>query len=437
MILPRLSQPQHAAHFRLQDLLVSLFLFVGVTALHMQQGQAVASTVLLQSYNWLFDFDASRYLGGWCLPGVNVSEHLYFNHVARHPLTVMLRPACLAIEPLFSSPAGALMAVTAALAGLMSALSYALAARCCPTVLDRLLIAAVASLSAQPLMLGIIPEMYGPAMLGVALSLLWLSGLPGRGEPTRLQWVITGVLNLGLTVTNAMLSLIASAVTAWGLLSFKTWVWREIAIWIWVGVGLLVSSLLLAWAYTPEHLEVAGHAVKSLWWAANMVSTEKAPLWKVAATFLVYDVVAPISSFYQLPAGENHPMLDFRAYTFTPAGWCASVLWLGLLTTSTAWAWQNTALRRPLAVAILWLAFNILLHTFWQYRASIYIYGAHSYPALVVIVALGHGQAVARSRTWAGSARVAWLGLALLLLLNNGERYRDLIAFLVNQTAAR
>jgi hypothetical protein len=130
-------------------------------------------------------------------------------------------------------------------------------------------------------------------------------------------------------------------------------------------------------------------------------------------------------------------MADFRSLAYTPAGWCASVLWLALLATSTVWAWQNASLRRPLTVAVLWLGFNILLHTVWQYRASVYIYGAHSYPALVVIATLGHGQAVTRSRAWAWSARTAWLGLALLLLLNNGERYRELIAFLVNQTAAR
>ncbi len=418
-----------------QDWLIGLLVFALVTWLQWLGGREVAATVLLQSYNWLFDFDASRYLGGWCLPGVNVSEHLYFDHVARHPLTVVLRPACLAIEPAFSSPKLALMALTAGLAGLMAALSFALAARCCRGLVDRLLITALASLSAQPLMLGIIPEMYGPAMLGIGLSLLWLSGLPGSGRPGPVRWVVAGVLNLGMTVTNAGLSLLASAVAAWGQMGLKIWLRREAGLWLVVIACLVLSALLLAWIYTPEHVAVAGHAAKSLWWAANMVRTETAPLWKVAATFVVYDVVAPVSSFYQLPAGEDHPMLDFRAFDFALAGWCAVALWLGLLASSVTLAWQEAHLRRPLAVAVLWLVFNILLHTFWQYRASIFIYGAHSFPALVVIAALGHSQAVARSQAWAWSARTAWLVLALLLLINNGERYRELIVFLVNQTA--
>ncbi len=431
----RQNHPQGTGLTGRQDLLIGTLVFALVTCLQWQGGREVAFTVLLQSYNWLFDFDASRYLGGWCLPGVNVSEHLYFNHVVRHPLTVVLRPVCLALEPAFSDPRLALMALTAGMAGLMAALSYALAARCCAQLVDRLLITAWASLSAQPLMLGIIPEMYSPAMLGIGLSLLWLSGLPGSTTPARWQWVITGVVNLGMTVTNAVLSVLASAVAAWGQTGLKTWLRREVLMWALVVVCTLLSALLLAWIYTPEHLGVAKDTAKSLWWAANMARGEPAPFWKVAATYIVYDVVAPISSFYPLPPPESHPMLDFRAFSFAAAGWCAAVLWLAMLAAAVASSWHARALRKPLLVAGLWLLFNVALHTAWQYRASVFIYGAHSFPALLVLLALGHGVIVARGPAWAAMWRLAGGVLLALLLVNNLDRYREGIQFLIAQTA--
>jgi hypothetical protein len=220
-------------------------------------------------------------------------------------------------------------------------------------------------------------------------------------------------------------------------MGLKAWLRREVGLWLLVLASLLLSALLLAWIYTPEHLGSAKNAAKSLWWAANMVRTDTAPLWKVAATYLVYDVVAPVSSFYQLPAGEDHPMLDFRAFNFAPAGWCAVVLWLAILAAAVASAWQDSSLRKPLAVAGLWLVFNVGLHTLWQYRASVYIYGAHSFPALLVVLALGHGAAVARGPARALTARVAGGALLALLLVNNLDRYQEVINFLSTQTATR
>lgn len=405
-----------------------------VAAFHFIHGSALAHSVLMQSFNWVFDFDSSRYVGGWCAPGAEVADQLEMSFTVRHPLSYAMRPLCLALHPLFRDAALALAALTALCAGACASLAYLIAARFCRAEFDRLLLALGFALSAQPLLLGVIPETYGFALAGIGLY-LWLICRPPVAQPlATAPAVLCLVLNLGITVTNAGLNLIAAAVLGWHRMGWRRWLRGEVRVWLIAG---LVVALLLGfsvWWFAPQLAATADAAPRRLWWAININRAEPATLARVATTYLIYDVVAPVMVFIDLPPPESHPMADFRLYRFGLSGTLAAPLWCAALAFGSCAVWRARQHRRLLLLALLWLLFNVLLHGYWQYRGSIYIYGAHTSFVLYLLAVLGYSGAVQGRRAWA--VRAGALALTVLVAINNLASYAAVMDFLLRQTPA-
>jgi hypothetical protein len=117
-------------------------------------------------------------------------------------------------------------------------------------------------------------------------------------------------------------------------------------------------------------------------------------------------------------------MLDFRAFSYGPLGLAACAAWAALLALGLLSVLQDD--RRRLWIACLaWFGFNLLLHWHWQYRGSVYLYGAHPHFALfaVALAALRPGLPTWRLQAGRG------LMLAFLLLAgaNNLNLYFDFI----------
>ncbi len=411
---------------------VGLAIGLAVAAFHWAHGMALTHSVLLQSFNWVFDFDSSRFVGGWCTAGADVARDMDLSFIARHALSLATRPACLALLPLAGSPELALMALTALCAGAAAALAYGLAAAFCAAEFDRVLLALGSAVSVHPLLLGIIPETYGFALMGIALH--WVLLAHGQADPLRPgAWArLSLFLNLGFTVTNAVLNVLSSAVLAWRRTSWKRWLVLETRSWLIAGGALALVLVATAALYTPVLLTQLDAAPKSVWWTVNINRGEPASLLMVVVTFVFFSFVAPVLSTLALPAPDLHAMLDFRAFQFSPAGWAALAMWMLAMAVGVRLAWRDAMLRRLLAVAGLWLLMNIALHAYWQYRGSIYLYGAHTSFALFAVLAMGYGCALQRYAV--GRVRLFAVLLLALTAINNGGAYVAMFHFLRQQT---
>ncbi len=400
-------------------------------AAHFFHGTALAHTVLLQSFNWVFDFDASRFVGGWCQAGADVARDMDLSFIARHALGLATRPVCLALLPLTGTPELALMALTALCAGLAAALAYGLAAAFCAAEFDRVLLALGYALSVHPLLLGLIPETYGFALMGIGLH--WVLLAHGKADP--LQPGVWGrvslFLNMGFTVTNAALNGLSSAVLAWRRVGWRPWLALEVRTWLVAGGALAAVLIASAALFTPELLTQLGAAPQRVWWTVNINRGEPASLLMVVVTFVLYSFVAPVLTVIDLPAPDLHPMLDFRRFQFSAVGWAALTLWTVALAVSVRLAWQSSAMRRLLGVAALWLLMNTVLHAYWQYRGSVYLYGAHTSFALFAVLAMGYGCALQRYS--AGRVRLFAALLVVLTAVNNTGIYVEMIRFLRQQ----
>ncbi len=414
---------------------MALAVALAVAAAHFFHGTALTHTVLMQSFNWVFDFDSSRFVGGWCTAGADVARDMDLSFVARHALSLATRPACLALLPLTGTSELALMALTALCAGAVAALAYGLAAAFCAAEFDRVLLALGCALSVHPLLLGVIPETYGFALMGIALH--WVLLAHGKADPLQPGAPSRASLffNLGFTLTNGALNLLSSAVLAWQRVGWRRWLALEARTWLIAGAALGAVLLASAALLAPELLATMGGAPQKVWWTVNINRGEPASLLMVVATFVLYSFVAPVLTVINLPAPDLHPMLDFRAFQFTPVGWAALALWAAAMAVSVRLAWRDAVPRRLLCVAGLWLLMNIVLHAYWQYRGSIYLYGAHTSFALFAVLAMGYGCALRRFD--ALRVRLFATLLVVLTAINNGGVYVDMIQFLRQQAPAQ
>ncbi len=392
----------------------------------------LAHSVVMQSFNWLFDFDSARFAEPWCKPGIGGMPGIDdVSFVARHMLSVPTRALCLAITPWAADPGSALMLLTALCAGCSSAVAYALAANFCANETDRILAAAAFSVSVQPLMLGVIPETFGFALLGIGVHLALLSRSAPNAYRTSPAAAFSLFLNLGFTLTNAVLNIVSAAVMNWQRMQLRDWLRNEVKVWL-IGGGVLLLVTLAAAAYfEPTLLGMAGKAPQKVWWIININRGDPASLWMVLCTFFLYSFVAPGLTLVDLSAPDSHAMLDFRVFQFGVAGGTALALWGSALVVSARLAWRDHATRRLLVVAAVWMLCNVLLHWYWQYRGSIYLYGAHTSFALFMVLVMGYGAALRRySGKW---IRIYVLLLVALCAINNYGIYTQMIDFVLKQ----
>ncbi len=427
----RLTFPTAAQRWGWSQTLTAILLVLLVSLVHFIHGKALVHTVLMQSFNWVFDFDSSRFVGGWCTAAASVARDMDLSFIARHPLSLATRPACLALLPLTGTPELALMALTALCAGLAAALAYGLAAAFCAAEFDRVLLALGYALSVHPLLLGVIPETYGFALMGIGLH--WVLLAHGKANPLQPSaWArVSLFLNMGFTVTNAALNALSSAAWAWQRVGWRRWLVLEGRTWLIAGGAIAAVLVASAALFTPEQLTQLGAAPQRVWWTVNMNRGEPASLLMVVVTFVLYSFVAPVLTVIDLPLPDLHPMLDFRRFQFSAVGWGALTLSTVAMAVSVRLAWQDSAMRRLLAAAALWLLMNTVLHAYWQYRGSIYLYGAHTSFALFAVLAMGYGCALQRYS--AGRVRLFAALLVTLTAVNNVGIYVEMIRFLRQQ----
>jgi hypothetical protein len=101
-------------------------------------------------------------------------------------------------------------------------------------------------------------------------------------------------------------------------------------------------------------------------------------------------------------------------------GWLALLL-LGLIVVA-----KDRQLRPIWIIAITWIAGNIALHSYWQFRDSVFLYSANSHIAFFVVALAGARWVQGRSQRGAVAYSAFVALLTLMVALNNVPIYLQL-----------
>ena len=349
--------------------------------------------------NLAFDFDPRLYLCTYADSPMAMGG-------IKHPLIVLLRPAVQALIYLGLPPRAAAGLWMAALGGAGVGLWYLLLRAISVAHVIAIPFALLFAVSATQLFVSMIPEAYGPA--GMALIGLWLLtalrlNAPAAGGIWR---YVVAFATFGITITNVAQSFIAEFLIWYRNDTIRDAFRRTVVFGIGLAV-LLALPLLVVWhSVVWQVVSDPVHWVKSAWWLQTF--GEKAGVQPILLTFLEYVTVAP--DYVWVPIVDGWDMRDFRAPLYSPIGFAAVAGWSLLLASGIVCGLRDRGMRWLTIGLLVTFAFNVLLHTRFQFRLSLFIYTSH---VLILVFAMAAGVARVASRR-AGTATA--MGLAMLLL---------------------
>lgn len=391
---------------------------------HILFTQRLRNSEHLKSFNWAFDFDASRFVRIWCDANWG-AEDLSLGWLARHPLIMTMRPMCRGLVHLGMFPGEAALIVSAVIAGANVAMCYVLGRVLQLARVDAMLLALWFSMLAQPLFLSAIPEAYGLAMLGLGLGMVVIA-LQSQGHPvgTPLR-AASAIWNAGITATNLVFAVLAELISALRASSLAVTAFNLARFAVATGLLFAVLAMGLMLLFPPALGDTAVQSARQIWWDAHINNEQAASILDILKTFSVYNLVAPEFTIVLIDPMAPKPMIDFRQWHYEWFG----VVAIGLTAIVAAiGAWRvvrDRELRLLGLVALAWLGANLLLHSYWQYRGSIYIYGAHVafLPAILVAAALRPGGVGVSPLL----LRTLVLAMSIATASNNLWRYDEMI----------
>lgn len=408
------------------DVTLALTLAIAAGLVYSRLALLLAETSFSDFINLAFDFDPAYYVRSQA--GPPATDGMGINH--KHPLWMIFRifawPFTLAgLEP------KAVAALSASLIGAISAmLVYAVVRGTGARRAESFLASVFYAASATPLVVGMIPESYGWA--GLTLLALWFAyqrslSRPSLGRPSQRLWVraAVAVAVTGTTLTNAVQALIAEAVDGWrgrtGMAEALRARWLPFCALVTLGVlgTLALNQPADTWNMITDPLGTA----RSILW--NATHGPKEGLAAVLETFLVFSFFAP--GYTEVPLSPLVPMVDFRAWLY-PSWMLATIAVWGLFALiNVAVAWHLGTQRPWLLALTAALVFNVLFHLGFQYRGSLFLYGAHTH-ALVFLLAVSAAPHAGRQ---GGVARVGYLltlaALTTAAVVNNLPRATELV----------
>jgi hypothetical protein len=367
-------------------------------------GYGWLAVVLSQSHygnvdNLAFDFDARLYLCTY------VDSPMTMGGI-KHPLIVLLRPLVQALIYLGIPPRAAAGLPMAAIGGVGIGLWYLFLRAILVARIIAIPFALRFAVSATQLFVSMIPEAYGPA--GLALIGLWLLTSRRLASPTAGGFwrYVVAFATFGITITNVAQSFIAEFLIWLRNDTIPGAVRRTVVFGLRLSV-LLALPLLVIWhSVVWQAVSDPVHWLKSAWWLQTF--GEKARVPAILMTFLEYVTVAP--DYVWVPIVDGWDMRDFRAPLYSPIGFTAVAGWSLLLACGLVCGLRDRGMRWLTAGMLFAFAFNVLLHTRFQFRLSLFIYTSH---VLILVFGMAAGAARAASRH---RGTTTAMGLAMLLL---------------------
>jgi hypothetical protein len=401
--------------------LYALGLGLAVFLFHVAHIPAVARGAIFQKSNLAFDFDIDRFVKLWCVsPFPQGDNEAYY--AVRHPLAISLRLLCRPMVEAGLDPHWAACGIAAACAALSTVLVYRIARLLEVEIPASVAFALLWSVSTTTLFLGVLPEAYGLALVALAFQFLlavrWVSGRPA-GLVTR---VGAAAANFGITVTNVILSGLAELFCRMAQAPLRKALYGTIGFSLSAGLVAVVLSAASLGMWPAAQVDGPKSAVRQMYWSASAYNANQRQdvgnvVWEFAAT----GFVAPAVARFPTTVPDNPYLWDFRGQNYSFAGWAAVAAWLGLLIYGTVAAARDRE-RWPLwAAAAAWIVFNIGLHSYWQFRGSVFIYAGHPHIGFLMLALAGAPRARHAYRY------AALVGLvALVMAINNVPAYLQL-----------
>jgi hypothetical protein len=363
---------------------------LAVLLFHLWHVPAVAAGAIFQKSNLAFDFDINRFVALWGGDPFPVADNEGY-YATRHPLAVLVRLVC---RPLVQAGLDAhqvacgIAALTAA-AGAVLAFQIALALgvkRCLAYGFT-----ALWAFSTAPLLLGVLPETYGLAFVALSAQFLLLIRWTNGNEPTLAVRIAVAVASFGITITNVVLS---------GLSELTARLTKQPPVKALLGTAgfsaavALIGVMLGAAAvqvWPVDHTEGTNNAVKQVYWDATSAerTTQRQSVGAVAWTFGGIGFVTPPAARFPSGVPANPYLWDLRGSNFGTTGWIAALGWLLLLAGGIAAAALDRTYRPVWIVAASWIAANIALHSYWQFRDTVFLYAGHPHIAFFVLALAG------------------------------------------------
>ena len=393
---------------------------------HIWHVPAVAGGMIFRKSNLAFDFDIDRFVQLWCTSPFPVSQNEDY-YAVRHPLAVVVRAVC---SPMVRAGLDAHIAacgIAAACAALSSILTFRIALALGVQRSIAYILTALWTVSTTSLLLGVLPETYDLAFIALAyqflLSIRWIHGR----QPAFAARVGVAVANFGITITNVVLSGLAELICRLARQPVRKAFLGTAGFSAGVGVLALVLSAASFLVWPVKGVDNPIGAIKQVYWSAAAAETTsvRQSVGDVAWTLGATSFVAPALARYPSGLPSNPYLWDLRGQNYSLVGWIAVLGWLGLLFLGVVAAARERELWPIWTIAILWAAGNIGLHSYWQFRDSIFLYAAHSHIAFIVVAFAGARWAQGwRNGTLAYGALAALL--TLLIALNNLPIYLEL-----------
>lgn len=163
--------------------------------------------------------------------------------------------------------------------------------------------------------------------------------------------------------------------------------------------------------------------LKRTFWAVNRPG-EKTGILQVISVFMVFSILAPSVSHIQLPEGIS--MIDLREMDFNHIAWIALFLMLSRLILKCRKDQKNAVI---LLFSLFWIIINILFHSSYQDRGSLFLYSGHFILAVYILYSVQikhHKKALLRLSDYQVLDKLMVYGVPGLLWINNVYLYQEI-----------
>lgn len=368
------------------DYAACALLVAGSMALYLVLGAALARMPLYLTYGDLFfDADHLEAVTGW------TQWRTETFHKGVHPLVLLLVvPLGTLATSIVGDPVLALRIITAAIAASTVGLCYWTTCRLVPRPAAAAL-SLLLALSGNHLITGSVPEVFALSSLGVVASVLLLWKSLHDGRVYFRWWILVALLCFAVVISNLVIPLVCLAILAWRLRL------REGPLPYLLTLSLVVAGLALPLSILQRLLFPSADLfflpltiVKEVIFVhVTILSDPLLVLRELASNVFLASVSLPEPEVI-VRVRSGTPSLS---YYEAPLRWLAvalpgAVLWSALLLAAIARTLARRQLHPVALAALLVLAFNLVLHSFFGVD-TIFVYSSHYTFPLIAFVALG------------------------------------------------
>jgi len=191
---------------------------------------------------------------------------------------------------------------------------------------------------------------------------------------------------------------------------------------------LVLGFLVLSVVYYQVLFDIINAPIsilKKTYWAVNRPG-QKESLFQVITVFSLFSIVAPEISNIILPGDIT--MIDLREINYHYIGWVAVIL----IMISIFLMIRKNEYHPVIVLSLVWVSFNFLFHSIYQYRGSLFLYSGHFILAFWIIFTAQNKLFICKSEWYINLQktldRIFIFVLPFIVWANNLYLYQEIIA---------